>query len=504
MGAPRLETITSSIKNPTKTFDNYYTEELFIGLCGQLGTDLKLVSKVLKDILEDYGYEFEEIKLSEFLFEGKPNPKDEYDRIEQGMNYGDQIRLDHNNEILATKAIAKILNSRTTETSQNDLENRDFKSRRKCFIINSIKHPDEVISFQKVYESSFYLLGIFSSENERQKNLENIIPKKHHGKIRDLIIRDNDDTSAKNGQKLRDVFTKSDYFIRFSNESLNSKLNRFIDLIFDYGINTPSKDENAMFQATAAAVNSACLSRQVGACITDKEGEILSIGWNDVPKSGGGVYLHTDKNDQRCFCDDWKCCTSSNKKENMIYNIVTDLTSSGLVTSTTAAEIESILKKNGIKDLIEFGRSVHAEMNAIIIGSQQTGNRMRGGNLFCTTFPCHNCARHIIMAGIKKVYYIEPYPKSLCLELHKDAITEDESKTNDDDDDKVKLLMYEGVAPKAFIKFYQLISDDRKDKVKEPQNKMKIKPKHKVHLEALYEKESHYLNYLDKSGLIQK
>lgn len=503
MGATKLEhgiILNTESKNPTKVFDGYYTEELIIGLCGQLGTDLKLVSKDLKDILEfEYGYDCEEIKLSEFLFEGKPDPKDEYDRILNGMDYGDKIRFDFNNEILASRAITKILGTRTTDTSQHDLENRDFKSRRKCFIINSIKHPDEVIAFQKVYESSFYLLGVFSSEFERQKHLENIIPKKHHDKIKELIIRDNDDINAKNGQKLRDVFTKSDYFIRFSNDSLSSKINRFINLIFDYGINTPSKDENAMFQATAAAVNSACLSRQVGACITDENGEILSIGWNDVPKFGGGVYLHTDSNDQRCFCNEWKCCTNSNKKEDMIKNIVSDLTSGGLVTSTIVSEIENILKKNGIKDLIEFGRSVHAEMNAIIIGSQQSGDRMRGGYLFCTTFPCHNCARHIIMAGIKKVYYIEPYPKSLCLELHRDAITENEGEVN-----KVQLLMYEGVAPKSFIKFYQLISDNRKNKVKEPQIKKEIKPKHQVHLEALDEKEAHYLKYVDNLGLIQK
>jgi deoxycytidylate deaminase len=381
-----------------------------------------------------------------------------------------------------------------------DLEIGDFKSRRKCFIINSIKHPDEVIAFQKVYDSSFYLIGVFSSEEERKEFLKSNIHEKHYNKIESLIIRDNDDINSKNGQKLRDVFTKSDYFIRYSNTAnLKDKLNRFVELIFDFGVNTPSKDENAIFQATAAAVNSACLSRQVGACITDKEGEILSIGWNDVPKYGGGVYLDTDKNDQRCFCENWECCTNSDKKDHMIDNILSDLTADQLVTSTDVTKIEKILKKNGIKDLIEFGRSVHAEMSAIIIGSQQTGDRMRGGKLYCTTFPCHNCARHIIMAGIKEVYYIEPYPKSLCLELHKDAITEKEEET-----DKVKLLMYEGVAPKSFIKFYQLISDDRKEKVKNGQNKTKIKPKHKVHLEALHEKEAHYVKYVDNLGLIQK
>lgn len=501
MGAPKLETKLHDIKNPTKVFDKYYTEELIIGLCGQLGTDLKLVSKDLKDILEvEYGYECEEIKLSEFLFEGKPKTKDEYDRILNGMNYGDQIRHDYNNEFLASRAISKISATRILETRSGDLQDRNFTSRRRCFIVNSIKHPDEVIAFQKVYESSFYLIGVFSSEADRKQHLEDIIPQKYHSEINNLIVRDNDDVDVENGQKLRDVFTKSDYFIRFSKESLKNKINKFIDLIFDFGVNTPSKDENAMFQATAAAVNSACLSRQVGACITDKNGEILSTGWNDVPKFGGGVYLHTDgNNDQRCFCENWKCCTNSNKKESMIQNIVSDLTSGGLITSTTISEIENILKRNGIKDLIEFGRSVHAEMNAIIIGSQQTGDRMRGGNLFCTTFPCHNCARHIIMSGIKKVYYIEPYPKSLCLDLHKDAITE-----NEEESDKVQLLMYEGVAPKSFIKFYQLISDDRKIKVSKPQIKKEIKPKHKVHLEALDEKEAHYLKYVDKMGLIQE
>jgi hypothetical protein len=109
MGAPKLEKNLSDIKNPTKAVDDYYTEELFIGLCGQLGTDLKQISKYLQDVLDvDYGYECQEIKLSEFLFEGRTKPKDEFDRIQLGMNYGDQIRLDSSNEILAAKAIAKI------------------------------------------------------------------------------------------------------------------------------------------------------------------------------------------------------------------------------------------------------------------------------------------------------------------------------------------------------------------------------------------------------------
>lgn len=496
MGAPKLaENVQKDLlfKNPTDALDFYLTDELVIGLCGQLGTDLTNVSNELSHILtEEYNYSCEEIHLSDYLFP-EDKPEDDFERIKEGMDLGDLLRKDRGNNILASLAISKILNDRVKETPKEDLEKKIFKSRRKCYIINSLKHPDEFYSFYKIYGQSFYLIGVFSSESERKKNLIHMFSKKDHIHINELLKRDNE-SDQPNGQKLRSVFVKSDYFIRYSqNKTLTTRINRFINLIFDFGINSPNNDENAMYQATAAAANSACLSRQVGACITDKFGAVLSTGWNDVPKNGGGVYLSTDKNDQRCYCKKWKKCTNSFRKDNMIKNIVKEIKEIGLNNNNNVTnkfieeQIERILKKNGIKDLIEFGRSVHAEMYAIINGSQQTGDKMIGGNLYCTTYPCHNCARHIIMAGIKNIYYIEPYPKSLCLELHKDAITESETETN-----KVKILMYEGVAPKSFIKFYQLISDDRKIKVN-GQNKKELKPKHRVHLESIPEKEIHFV-----------
>ena len=60
---------------------------------------------------------------------------------------------------------------------------------------------------------------------------------------------------------------------------IDNRISRYLHLIFDSKISTPTYQETAMYQAYAAAGNSACLSRQVGACITDNKGEILSIGW---------------------------------------------------------------------------------------------------------------------------------------------------------------------------------------------------------------------------------
>jgi cytidine deaminase len=72
-------------------------------------------------------------------------------------------------------------------------------------------------------------------------------------------------------------------------------------------------------------------------------------------------------------------------------------------------------------NVTEFGRSVHAEMAALIDAARR-GTAVSGAILFTTTFPCHNCAKHIVAAGIRSVVYVEPYPKSLAGDLHLDAI----------------------------------------------------------------------------------
>jgi hypothetical protein len=66
------------------------------------------------------------------------------------------------------------------------------------------------------------------------------------------------------------------------------------------------------------------------------------------------------------------------------------------------------------------------------------------------------------------VYFIEPYEKSLAIELHEDAI--DHEPTSGDADwssdkpfKKVAFLHFEGVAPMRFTALFNAL-DDRKDK----------------------------------------
>jgi deoxycytidylate deaminase len=206
-----------------------------------------------------------------------------------------------------------------------------------------------------------------------------------------------------------------------------------------------------MYAAVSAASKSACLSRQVGAAIYSEKGELLSVGWNDVPKGRGGLYSANDgDNDHRCFKWKGKVCHNDRKKEELYSKIFNQLDKEGLLSADVdLPKLREQLLKTPVKDLIEYSRSIHAEMEAIVSAARTGKSGIVGGTLYTTTFPCHNCARHIVAAGISKVFYVEPYAKSLALELHSDSIS-----LIEETDAKCAFLQYEGVGPDSVLKLF--------------------------------------------------
>ncbi|HYH23518.1 MAG TPA: deaminase, partial [Azospirillum sp.] len=87
-------------------------------------------------------------------------------------------------------------------------------------------------------------------------------------------------------------------------------------------------------------------------------------------------------------------------------------------------EQDSSISDSQLMDSLEYGRTVHAEMNAIT-DAARGGHSVRGGTLYCNTFPCHNCAKHIVASGISRVVYLLPYPKSYAEDLFSDSIAVD-------------------------------------------------------------------------------
>jgi dCMP deaminase len=68
------------------------------------------------------------------------------------------------------------------------------------------------------------------------------------------------------------------------------------------------------------------------------------------------------------------------------------------------------------KDAITKREVLHAESNAItkLAKSTMTSD---GADLYTTTAPCFDCAKLIIQAGIKRVYYSEDYRDMSGVEL---------------------------------------------------------------------------------------
>jgi hypothetical protein len=76
---------------------------------------------------------------------------------------GNQIRKLTQNDALALVAAARIASLRA-EVEKGDPKPRPLEAH----VIATLKHPKEVESLRRVYGSGFFLIGIASSEDERQ------------------------------------------------------------------------------------------------------------------------------------------------------------------------------------------------------------------------------------------------------------------------------------------------------------------------------------------------
>ena len=314
--------------------------------------------------------------------------------------------------------------------------------------------------FKSISYPRFGLISVYSDKELRKQTLTTR-KNMSDDEAEKLIDRDASE-SIKNGQQTTDAFHLADFFIEVNGDEtyLINQISRIFDLVFGNPFITPTFDEYAMYMAFASSLRSADLSRQVGAVIV-KDTAILSTGANDVPKFGGGVYWPYFSDKEKKVIDtsegrDFMRGEDSNTvtKIEIIEEIISKLPKEVRV-KFEENEIESLkqhLKSSRLKDITEYGRVVHAEMDAILNCARSNTNT-HGTELFCTTFPCHNCAKHIVASGIKRVVYIEPYPKSKAITFHKDTIA---LKTSTAQNDKVIFEPFVGVGPRSFFNLFSL------------------------------------------------
>jgi cytidine deaminase len=222
-----------------------------------------------------------------------------------------------------------------------------------------------------------------------------------------------------------------------------------------------------MFLAAGASRRSAELGRQVGAAIVTPRGSVISLGTNEVPRAGGGPYLESDSDDSREF---HRPKETNRTHIERITSQITDVVKRRVESVLEGADLETetqrdleerllkelpeaVMAEGRVKDLTEFGRATHAEMAALLDASRR-GVPVAGATLMTYTFPCHNCARHIVEAGIARVVYIEPYLKSLALDLHADAIALQGAEPQSTSKSPVEFEPFTGAAPRRYLEMF--------------------------------------------------
>lgn len=443
--------------------------ELFIGLIAPLGVELEEVVDALKAAFKGVGYECYEVRMSALLqgvpavaSQLPPASAPEDDRIEKYMNAADNLRqIVGSGAVLVNLAMAKLKDWRTS----NDGAAKPVP--RTVIIFNSLKHPDEVHALRKIYGEAFFAISIFTPTRARVETLSRRIarsrratPDEYVSEAARLVEKDAEGPSAKLGQNVEGAFPLGDVFVRGEHACVRSEIARLTDVLFSDPFRTPTIDECGMFQAKAAALRSADLSRQVGAAVCDGDGSIIATGCNDVPKPGGGMYWEGEQPDRRDFTlgSDPNAIARKSIIAEVLVALEPFLKIRHHEEENLVAKVLPSLKGKRISNLLEFGRVVHAEMNALMDAARR-GVAVRGATLYCTTFPCHMCARHILAAGIHRVVYIEPYPKSMAEEMYREAIVVDGRSGSDPN--ALRFDAFVGIAPRRFIDCFEALR--RKD-----------------------------------------
>lgn len=321
-------------------------------------------------------------------------------------------------------------------------------------VIDAIRNPYEAFFLKRRY-ANFYLMSINTPNSKRLRSLHEY----RKLSIKEIAALDNKEYPGKisgankfiaqNIQaciEIADIHIHNSKVSEFYQNDLVSQLAWYLALMMHPGLVMPTSVENCMQIAYTVKQSSGCISRQVGAIVTDDNYSVKSVGWNNTPQGQtpcllrsaedllGGVnandYSEYEKNDN-VFRK-----ALSDKYFNLIRSGATQKRNIPFCFKAIQNEIEG--EKNQVHT-----RSLHAEENAFLQIAKNGGQKLSGGILFTTASPCELCAKKAYQLGIVKIIYIDPYPG-----IATDHILSVGSK-------KPALELYRGAVGRAFYQLYQ-------------------------------------------------
>lgn len=321
-------------------------------------------------------------------------------------------------------------------------------------VIDAIRNPYEAFFLKRRY-ANFYLISVNTSSSKRLSSLQeyrklsikeisDLDNKEYPGKISgaNKFIAQNIQACI----EIADVHVHNSKASEFNQNDLVSQLAWYLALMMHPGLVMPTSVENCMQIAYTVKQSSGCISRQVGAVITDISYSVKSVGWNSTPQGQTPCLLRSAE-------DLLSGVNSSDyseyeKNDNVFRKALSDkyfdLIKAG---ATQKRNIPFCFKAiqneiEGEKNQVHT-RSLHAEENAFLQIAKYGGQELIGGVLFTTASPCELCAKKAYQLGITKIIYIDPYPG-----IATDHILSVGAK-------KPMLELFRGAVGRAFYQLYQ-------------------------------------------------
>ena len=342
------------------------------------------------------------------------------------QTFGDNIRKSGSaiSDVINTSHVFRLI----TRVKRIAKSARRWDDREKVgstrLVIDAVRNPLELVYLRDQF-AAFYAIAVTASEEDRRARLvENGMAKRDVDNLdrREYSKKSLDSYDAFVSQNLQECIQKSDIFVHNNGApgafertklQLHAQLIRYVSLILRPGLVTPTADERCMQLAFVAKINSGCISRQVGAAITDSNFSIKAVGWNDVPRGQIPCLLRDvntllNSNDEIAFSE----YESTNSKFRQ--TISTSFKNAGAIKTATGISCPYCFKKvyndtTGEKDQVHT-RALHAEENAFMQLVKHGNSGISGGQLYTTASPCELCSKKAFQLGIREIIYVDPYP----------------------------------------------------------------------------------------------
>lgn len=462
---------------------------LILGFTGSLGSGCTFLAEGVLETLSNHGRYYRPSNILKDIAREK--------NLEPSVSNLQDIGNDLRGEILdngkpnCSALIELILIKIKTEAGIAEFS----KDENSVILIDGIKNEGEVRYLKQF--PNFYLISIQADRSIRSSRLVGEDPDKHKFKTdEEFLVADkrDEDEEIPNGQQIKrcnylaDIIInnndmqvsdrqKSDFFHKFIEDYIQPMRKvRKGEIAHD---RPPKIEETLMTMAYCASKRSSCLKRRVGAVIAyvrhfkdedtpedrDLQFQVISTGYNDVPAGKPCVFSEWEKCYRDFLQEEYatkfkKCpdcgqdiparivcphCGSQDEAKTLKCSKCNrDLLSDYKCNNPECCcEIFSKFlpgEKEAPGKLLDMCRALHAEENAIL--GLSGISKMGDGKLvlYTTTFPCNLCANKIVAAGIKTVFYAEPYTMKEAVELFAEC--------------DVTPIKFQGIKSSAYFRLY--------------------------------------------------